>query len=55
MNFAPSVTASFSAAPRSLIRSLFASTRMMLQFGQMAEIASRLSEVSGDHADTSVG
>ncbi len=42
-NLAPCVTASFSAAPRSEIAVLFASTRRMWHSGQIAEIISMLS------------
>ena len=40
-NFAPSETAAFTPVPRSLISALFASTRMMRQFGHVADTMSR--------------
>src|SRR5260370_1041677 len=47
MTFAPSATASFSAAPRLAKVGLVASTRRILQFSQTAETTSRSSAVSG--------
>src|ERR1700761_2704513 len=46
--FAPSVTASFSAVPRSVIAVLFASTSSRSQLGQIAEIMSRLCASAAD-------
>lgn len=52
MNLAPSEAASFSAAPRSAIAVLVASTTVMWQFGQIAETTSMLAaSVASQFAD----
>ena len=53
--FAPSVTASLTAVPRSVKLAEVASTSRMWQFGQVAETMSRSSEISPAQPESGFG